>query len=92
MDEQEKEKDFIDHATQVNCPDNLQGPINSIAKAPICSAPEWSEHPQIIAKLDDINFSLSILIWIVFVAAAFHVLSTLEVPLINFASKKGFFF
>lgn len=67
-DEQEKEQVLITQATQVN-----ESFIGQMVKTPLRDSQEWAEYSQIVAKLDDINFSLSILICLFFFIAAFQV-------------------
>lgn len=76
MDEKEEEKVFVDHATQFSDSDDL--PFEESIEKETHVAPECTGHSQLIEKLEKINFSLSILIGIVFIAAAFHLLALVK--------------
>lgn len=78
MNEHEEGKVFANQATQVNNTDNLPNPIELTVKGQNSDSLEFTQFSHIIAKLDDINFSLSILICIFFFATAFHVLSSFK--------------
>lgn len=76
MDEQEQKEEnvLIDQTKQVFSSDSNE----STVKDRVRNLPDWTEYSQIIAKLDDINFSLSIVICIFFFAVAFHVSSAIN--------------
>lgn len=73
MDEKEREKVFVDHATQFSDSEDL--PFEESIEKETRVTPECTGHSQLIDKLEKINFSLSVLIGIVFIAALFHVLA-----------------